>query len=43
MFVKAASGLCPLCFTRRRRREERVQEVVHRQVDAAIREWLPDT
>jgi rubrerythrin len=39
MFVKAPSGLCPVCFTRQRLEEERVHQIASQQADAALGDW----
>lgn len=39
MFVKAASGLCPVCFTRRRLQEERVHEIAAEEVGSVPPDW----
>ena len=39
MFVKARSGLCPLCFTRRRDRREQIERIVQQQASAALADW----
>ena len=39
MFVKARSGLCPVCFTRRRDRRKRIERIVQRQAGAALEDW----
>lgn len=39
MFVKARSGLCPACFTRRRARHEEIERIVQRQAGAAFEDW----
>lgn len=39
MFVKARSGLCPLCLTRRRDRREQIERIVQRQAGAALEDW----
>jgi rubrerythrin len=39
MFVKAPSGLCPVCFTRRRLEDERVHEIASEQVDSTLGDW----
>jgi len=39
MFVKARSGLCPVCFTRRRDRREQVERIVQKQASAALADW----
>ncbi len=36
MFVKSLSGLCPVCFTRRRNDAERVHEIA---ADSALQDW----
>ena len=40
MFVKAPSGLCPVCFTRRSDRRQEIARIVDRQADAAVKDWL---
>jgi hypothetical protein len=39
MFVRAPSGLCPVCYTRRRQRDERLAEIVHNETSAALHDW----
>ncbi|MBW1684526.1 MAG: hypothetical protein JRS35_05615 [Deltaproteobacteria bacterium] len=39
MFVKAPSGLCPVCFTRRRDRRQEIERVVQKQAGAALEDW----
>ena len=39
MFVKAPSGLCPICFTRRRHDEERVHALAAHGIDDAVDDW----
>lgn len=39
MFVKAPSGLCPICYTRRRVRREEVERIVRQQAGAALADW----
>ena len=39
MFVKAPSGLCPVCFTRRRREEERVHALAAHGASDAVEDW----
>jgi hypothetical protein len=39
MFVKARSGLCPLCFTRRRQRREEIDRIVQKEASAALVDW----
>jgi hypothetical protein len=39
MFVKPESGSCPVCRGRRRRREEKIGEVVHEQAASALHDW----
>jgi hypothetical protein len=37
--VKAPSGLCPVCFTRRRDRRQEIERVVQKQAGAALEDW----
>lgn len=39
MFVKAPSGLCPLCFTSRLRRDEDAHEIAAHEATAALSDW----
>jgi hypothetical protein len=39
MFVEVPSGLCPVCFTRRRDRSERIERIVQKQAGAALADW----
>lgn len=39
MFVKGTSGLCPLCFTSRRQRDEQAHEIAEREATAALSDW----
>ena len=39
MFVKVPSGLCPVCFTRRRDRREEVERIAQQQASAALADW----
>ena len=41
MFVKAASGMCPVCFTRQRSFERDVDEMVQGESLAAVQDWRP--
>ena len=40
MFVKAPSGLCPLCFTRRSLREEHVHELASHGACLALKDGI---
>lgn len=39
MFVKAPSGLCPVCFTQRRLDEERVHDIAASGASDAAEDW----
>jgi len=39
MFVKAPSGLCPVCFTHRRDRCREIEQIVQQQASAALEDW----
>jgi len=39
MFVKVPSGLCPVCFTRRRDRRQEIERMVEQQAGAALEDW----
>jgi hypothetical protein len=39
MFVRAPSGLCPVCFTRRRDRRQEIEQIVQQQASAAFEDW----
>lgn len=39
MFVRAASGLCPVCFTEKRLREEHIETVVDSEARRAAQDW----
>lgn len=39
MFVKGASGLCPVCFTRQRLLDEQIESIVDDEVGSALRNW----
>jgi len=41
MFVKAASGMCPVCFTRQRNLENDIEDVVQGESLAAVQDWSP--
>jgi hypothetical protein len=41
MFVRAESGLCPVCFTDRRLREEQIETVVDSEAGRAVQDWSP--
>ena len=39
MFVKAPSGLCPVCYTRHRVRREEIERIVQEHSSAALEDW----
>jgi len=39
MFVKGPSGLCPLCFTTRRQRDEHTHEIAEQEASTALSDW----
>lgn len=41
MFVKAASGCCPVCFTERQQRLVEIRDIVAEEAAAAIQDWVP--
>lgn len=41
MFVKAASGCCPLCFTERQHRLLEIGDIVAEEAGSALQDWVP--
>ena len=39
MFVKGPSGLCPICLTSRRQRDEHTHEIAAEEATAALSDW----
>ena len=39
MFVKAETGLCPVCLTQKRRRHDEIERIAHHHASAALTDW----